>query len=236
MERVQATLRVGAALERSGRRSRRPCRPTPVRSVCSALRRARRGTPRRSGGRGRGRPTPAGRCRGRRRRSGSAVPLRCEISSIPIRLSPSSRSTSRRASSATRSQIAPTVRHATRISSATAVFERVDRQPRRLVLKGAREPRVVARPRHRADHDTVAAARHPRRVGLDERNRRAEVQRPPATTALAEVIAPARDAGRPRSDHARASPAGRYDHLALVADRARPRRPLAAARAAAPIP
>jgi len=50
-------------------------------------------------------------------------PLRCEISSIPIRLSPSSRSTSRIASAATRSITPPTVRHATRINSATALFD-----------------------------------------------------------------------------------------------------------------
>jgi hypothetical protein len=49
--------------------------------------------------------------------------LRWLISSIPIRRNPSSRSTSRIASAATRSMIPPTVRHATRITSATAVFD-----------------------------------------------------------------------------------------------------------------
>jgi hypothetical protein len=43
--------------------------------------------------------------------------------SIPIRLSPSSRSTCRPVSAATRSRIVPTVRHATRINAATAVFD-----------------------------------------------------------------------------------------------------------------
>ena len=42
---------------------------------------------------------------------------------MPIRRSPASRSTSRPASAATRAQIAPTVRHAIRINSATAVFD-----------------------------------------------------------------------------------------------------------------
>jgi hypothetical protein len=48
-----------------------------------------------------------------------------EISSIPIRRSPASRSRSRCASAATRLPIAPTVRHAIRISSATAVLEQL---------------------------------------------------------------------------------------------------------------
>ena len=63
----------------------------------------------------------------------------------------------------------------------------VDGQPRRLVLERAREPRVVTRPRHRADHDTVATARHPRRFGLHERERRAEIQRAPAPPAVSKI-------------------------------------------------
>lgn len=42
---------------------------------------------------------------------------------MPIHRSQSSRSTSRRAASQTCSQIAPTVRHATRINSATALLD-----------------------------------------------------------------------------------------------------------------
>jgi hypothetical protein len=49
--------------------------------------------------------------------------LRWLISSIPICLKPSSRSTFVRCSQATRSRICPTLRHATRINSATAVFD-----------------------------------------------------------------------------------------------------------------
>jgi hypothetical protein len=52
-------------------------------------------------------------------------PLRCDISSIPTRRRPASRSISRWASQATRSRIPPTLRHAIRISSATAVFEQL---------------------------------------------------------------------------------------------------------------
>ena len=39
---------------------------------------------------------------------------------------------------------------------------RVDCQPRHLVLKRAGESGVVARPRNRADHHAMIAARHPR--------------------------------------------------------------------------
>jgi hypothetical protein len=49
--------------------------------------------------------------------------LRIEISSNPRRVSPPSRSRCERASALTRAQIVPTVRHAIRISSATAVFD-----------------------------------------------------------------------------------------------------------------
>jgi hypothetical protein len=94
----------------------------------------------------------------------------------------------------------------------------VDGQPRRLILKRRGEPRRVARPRHRADDDAVAAAGDTRRVGLDERQRGAEVQRAPAPAALPDV--------EPRTappTHAAAvtvSPAGsgRHDDLSLVAD------------------
>ena len=94
----------------------------------------------------------------------------------------------------------------------------VDGQPRRLVLERAREPRVVTRPRHRADHDTVATARHPRRFGLHERERRAEIQRAPAPPAVSKIetgtAAPADTAPimlpPPRP--------GRHDDLSLIAD------------------
>ena len=66
-------------------------------------------------------------------------------------------------------------------------LRRVHRQPRDLILERAREPRVMPRPRHRADHDTVAPARHPRRPRLNERERRPEVQRTPAPASLAEI-------------------------------------------------
>ena len=45
----------------------------------------------------------------------------------------------------------------------------------------------MARPRDRADDHAMAATRHPRRVGLHERQRRAEIQRAPAPPALPEV-------------------------------------------------
>ena len=45
----------------------------------------------------------------------------------------------------------------------------------------------MPRPRHRAHHHAVLATAHPRRVRLDERQRRPEIQRPPAPPALAEI-------------------------------------------------
>jgi len=50
-------------------------------------------------------------------------PRRYEISSIPIRLSPSSRSVTASISATTRAMIAPTVRHWIRINSHTALFD-----------------------------------------------------------------------------------------------------------------
>jgi hypothetical protein len=54
-------------------------------------------------------------------------------------------------------------------------LRRIHGQPADLILKRACEPRVMPGPRHRADHDTMAAARHPRRVRLHERERRPEI-------------------------------------------------------------
>ena len=45
----------------------------------------------------------------------------------------------------------------------------------------------MPRPRDCADHHAVTATRHPRRLGLDERQRRAEIQRAPAPTTLTQV-------------------------------------------------
>ena len=47
----------------------------------------------------------------------------------------------------------------------------------------------MPRPRHRRDHDPVPLALDARRVGLQVAERRAEIQRPPPASALAEVIA-----------------------------------------------
>jgi hypothetical protein len=75
------------------------------------------------------------------------------------------------------------VRHAIRISSAIAVVG-VHRQPGDLILKRPGEARVVPGPRHRRDHHPVLFAAHPRRPRLQERERRAEIQRPPPPAAL----------------------------------------------------
>jgi len=65
------------------------------------------------------------------------------------------------------------------------------RQPRRLVLEGAREARSMTRPRHRAHDHAVHWAAHPRRVRLDIGQRRAEIQRPPAPAGRAGAAATA---------------------------------------------
>jgi len=97
-------------------------------------------------------------------------------------------------------------------------LRRVHRQPRDLVLERPREPRAMPRPRHRAHDNTMAPARHPRRLGLHERERRAEIQRTPPPAALAEVEtrrpAPAHPAAIPLSE---ARPDA-HDHLALAAE------------------
>lgn len=80
-----------------------------------------------------------------------------------MRRKPPSRSTLCCASAATRSQIAPTVRHAIRSSCATADFD---------VLT--------------ANH-AVPTVAHTRRVGLHERQRRPEIQRAPAPTTVAKI-------------------------------------------------
>jgi hypothetical protein len=76
----------------------------------------------------------------------------------------------------------------------------------------------MARPRDRADHDAVATTAHPRRLGLHKRPCRAEVQCPPASTALTHV-----KARRPSPTDAAAItlPPGRpsrHDDLSLIAD------------------
>ncbi len=58
-----------------------------------------------------------------------------------------------------------------------------------LILERAREPCVVPGPRDRRDDHTVPLATHPRRFGLEVRERRPEVQRAPSAAAFAPVIA-----------------------------------------------
>jgi hypothetical protein len=84
-------------------------------------------------------------------------------------------------------------------------------QPRHLIFEAAREACLVARPRHRADHDTVLRTRHPGRIGLHKRLRQAQVRRPPAPAALTKIepgaATPTHPAAvtlmpaRPRPDH-----------------------------------
>ena len=76
----------------------------------------------------------------------------------------------------------------------------------------------MPRPRHRADHDTVTPAAHPRRLSLNERERRSKIERAPAPASLPEIetrrAAPADTTAIPLAP---ARP-GAHDHLALAAD------------------
>jgi hypothetical protein len=65
----------------------------------------------------------------------------------------------------------------------------LDRQPRDLIFELACERGVVAGPRDGRDDHPVTLAAHSGGVGLEIRERRPEVQRPPAPTAVTEVIA-----------------------------------------------
>ena len=68
--------------------------------------------------------------------------------------------------STARATIAPTVRHAIRISSHTAVFEHATASQATVSSKPKVCPAVMTRPRHRHHGGTVLGAVHPRRVGL----------------------------------------------------------------------
>ena len=65
---------------------------------------------------------------------------------------------------------------------------RLGGQPGHRVIEFQGMPRAVPRPRHVRHHHAVLAAGHPRRVGLQHRLHRAQVQRPPAAPALTGVI------------------------------------------------
>jgi hypothetical protein len=96
---------------------------------------------------------------------------------------------------------------------------RVDRKPRALILERSGEPRPVARPRHRGDDHAVAAALHARRLGLDVRESRAQIHCPPASPAIAPVIArtaPPTDRAAPLLTRAR--PHAHHDRLAVEKD------------------
>ena len=92
------------------------------------------------------------------------------------------------------------------------------RQPRRLVLEGAREARSMTRPRHRAHDHAVHWAAHPRRVRLDIGQRRAEIQRPPAPAALAEIEPRTAAPADPAAIQPIKARPGRHDHFSLIAE------------------
>ena len=92
-------------------------------------------------------------------------------------------------------------------------------QPRHRLIEAQRVPGAMPRPRHRRDHHTVHRAGHPRRVGLDHRPHRAQIQRPPPPPSLARVVAADSAAGTLRSAAAGPGPAGpRHDHTLVLVE------------------
>jgi hypothetical protein len=87
----------------------------------------------------------------------------------------------------------------------------VHRQPRRLIVEVPGVPGAVTSPRDLSHGRAMSTTTHPRSVSLDEHPGRAQIQRPPAPSALTAVIArrlpaappapPARSSHRPRRDH-----------------------------------
>src|SRR4051812_27691386 len=90
-------------------------------------------------------------------------------------------------SAETRPTIAPTVRHAMRISSVTAVLEHCVASHATVFIEVAGVPDSVTRPRHRDHRRAVHPTVHPRRVGLDEHPHGPNVQRSPPPAALTPI-------------------------------------------------
>jgi len=84
--------------------------------------------------------------------------------------------------------IDPTVRQAMRINWATRAFGRLGGQPGHRLIKGQRVTRAMPSPRHVRHDNAMLGAGHPRRVGLDHRLHRAQIQSPPASPSLTGVI------------------------------------------------
>ena len=92
------------------------------------------------------------------------------------------------------------------------------RQPRDLILKATREPRVMTGPRDRSHDHVMPATVDPRRVRLKETERAPQVQRPPRPTALTIVIPRAASPADPATTPLPETRPDRDDHLPLAAD------------------
>ncbi len=64
-------------------------------------------------------------------------------------------------------------------------------QPGHRLIERHRVARTMPGPRHVRHDNTVLGAGHPRRVGLDHRLHRAQIQRPPAASSFTGVVPPA---------------------------------------------
>ena len=126
---------------------------------------------------------------------------------MPNRRRSANRSCNPSVSAQTRAMIDPTVRQAMRINWVTALSHVWVANPGHRLIKGQRVTRAMPSPRHVRHDNAMLGAGHPRRVGLDHRLHRAQIQRPPAASsftgvvppaaALADSTAPCSGAGRP---------------------------------------
>lgn len=99
-------------------------------------------------------------------------------------------------------------------------LRRLRRQPRRLVLEVAGEPRPVPRPRHRSHRHAMLRAVHPRGVGLQEDLDRAQVQTAPTAPTVSAVVARRRPFAAATTALPRPSGTHPHDHgLVIVCER-----------------
>ena len=67
-------------------------------------------------------------------------------------------------------------------------FRGADREPGREIVEVAGMARAVPGPRHRRDDDAMIPAADPRRIGLEEHLRRAQIQCSPSPATLTVVV------------------------------------------------
>jgi hypothetical protein len=91
------------------------------------------------------------------------------------------------------------------------------RQPHDLILKRTGEPCVVPCPRDRGDHHAMPTAANPRRICLQEAQRRPQIQRSPPSPTLTRVIAATPPPADPATIPLPPTRPDAHDHLPLAA-------------------